>query len=40
VATGTGRSLGAFNTFYKVDDRYETHFDAQGVFPYAFIRRT
>ncbi len=39
VATGTGRSLGAFNTFYKVDDHYETHFDAKGVFPYAFIRR-
>lgn len=39
VATGTGRSLGAFNTFYKVDDYYETHFDAKGVFPYAFIRR-
>jgi hypothetical protein len=39
VATGKGRSLGAFNTFYKVDDLYETHFDAQGVFPYAFIRR-
>lgn len=39
VATGKGRSLGAFNTFYKVDDFYETHFDAQGVFPYAFVRR-
>ncbi len=39
VATGKGRSLGAFNTFYKVDDLYETHFDAKGVFPYAFIRR-
>lgn len=39
VATGKGRSLGAFNTFYKVDDLYETHFDAQGVFPYAFVRR-
>lgn len=39
VATGKGRSLGAFNTFYKVDDYYETHFDAKGVFPYAFIRR-
>jgi hypothetical protein len=39
VATGKGRSLGAFNTFYKVDDYYETHFDARGVFPYAFIRR-
>lgn len=39
VATGKGRSLGAFNAFYKVDDLYETHFDASGVFPYAFIRR-
>ena len=39
VATGKGRSLGAFNTFYKVDDHYETHFDAKGVFPYAFVRR-
>lgn len=39
VATGTGKSIGAFNTFYKVDDYYETHFDAKGMFPYAFIRR-
>lgn len=39
VATGKGRSLGAFNTFYKVDDHYESYFDAQGVFPWAFIRR-
>lgn len=38
-AVGTGRSLGAFNTFYKVDDRYESYFDAQGVFPWVFIRR-
>ncbi len=38
-AIGRGRSLGAFNTFYKVDDRYETYFDAQGVFPWMFIRR-
>jgi hypothetical protein len=38
-AVGKGRSLGAFNTFYKVDDHYETNFDAEGVFPYAFIRR-
>lgn len=22
-----------------MDDLYETHFDAKGVFPYAFIRR-
>lgn len=39
VATGKGRSLGAFNTIFKVDDHYETHFDAKGVVPYAFIRR-
>jgi hypothetical protein len=38
-AVGTGRSLGAFNTFYKVDDRYESFFDAQGVFPWVFKRR-
>ncbi|MEZ4740831.1 MAG: DUF3108 domain-containing protein [Flavobacteriales bacterium] len=38
-AVGKGRSLGAFNTFYKVDDHYETNFDAEGVFPYAFVRR-
>ncbi len=38
-AVGTGRSLGAFNTFFKVDDRYESYFDAQGVFPWVFQRR-
>ncbi len=38
-AVGTGRSLGAFNTFYKVDDRYDSYFDAQGVFPWVFKRR-
>jgi hypothetical protein len=38
-AVGKGRSLGAFNTFYTVDDHYETYFDAEGVFPWVFIRR-
>lgn len=38
-AIGTGRSLGAFNTFYKVDDRYESYFDSEGVFPWMFLRR-
>jgi hypothetical protein len=38
-AVGRGRSLGAFNAFYKVDDYYESHFDAQGVFPWIFQRR-
>jgi len=38
-AVGTGRSLGAFNAFYKVDDHYESWFDSQGVFPWVFSRR-
>jgi hypothetical protein len=38
-AVGKGRSLGAFNTFYKVDDHYETYFDRDGVFPWIFMRR-
>ncbi|HRD54113.1 MAG TPA: DUF3108 domain-containing protein [Flavobacteriales bacterium] len=38
-AVGRGRSLGAFNTFYKVDDYYESQFDAEGVFPWMFQRR-
>ena len=37
-AVGTGKSLGAFNTFYKVDDRYESFFDSVGVFPWSFKR--
>ncbi|MFZ1688649.1 MAG: DUF3108 domain-containing protein, partial [Flavobacteriales bacterium] len=37
-AVGTGKSMGAFNTFYKVDDRYESYFDSVGVFPWAFKR--
>jgi hypothetical protein len=37
-AVGTGRSLGAFNTFYKVDDFYSSVFDAEGVFPWVFSR--
>lgn len=37
-AVGTGRSLGAFNTFFKVDDHYESYFDSAGVFPWAFTR--
>lgn len=38
-AVGVGRSLGAFSTFYKVDDHYESYFDAAGVFPWVFLRR-
>ncbi|MDQ3192516.1 MAG: DUF3108 domain-containing protein [Bacteroidota bacterium] len=36
---GTGVTRGAFDWFYKVRDRYETYIDAEGVFPYIFIRR-
>ncbi len=38
-AVGVGQSTGAFSSFYKVNDRYETYFDRSGVFPYTFIRR-
>lgn len=38
-ATGKGRSVGAFKAFYKVDDLYETYMDAEGVFPWVFVRR-
>lgn len=36
---GTGKTRGAFDWFFKVRDRYETYIDAQGVFPWLFIRR-
>lgn len=35
---GTGKTLGAFNWFFKVRDRYETFLDAQGIFPWQFVR--
>jgi len=38
-AVGKGHSVGAFKTFYKVNDLYESYFDEQGVFPWAFTRR-
>jgi hypothetical protein len=38
-AVGTGRSLGAFNAFYKVDDYYASYIDAEGIFPWVFSRR-
>jgi hypothetical protein len=36
---GKGSTINAFSWFYKVDDRYETYLDKQGVFPWLFIRR-
>lgn len=35
---GTGKTLGAFNWFFKVRDRYETYLDKDGVFPWEFVR--
>lgn len=35
---GEGRSLGSFDWFFKVRDRYETYVDKQGIFPYRFVR--
>ena len=34
-----GRSISAFDWFYKVRDRYETYMDKKGLFPWVFIRR-
>ncbi len=38
-AVGTGKSLGAFDLFFKVRDKYETYIDKKGVFPWYFKRR-
>ncbi len=35
---GKGTSLGAFDWFFKVRDRYESHIDMEGLFPYRFVR--
>lgn len=35
---GLGKSAGAFDWFFKVDDRYETYMDAEGIFPWVFVR--
>lgn len=35
---GTGRSLGGFNWVFKVNDRYESYVDKEGLYPYRFIR--
>jgi Protein of unknown function (DUF3108) len=35
---GEGYSVGSFDWFFKVRDRYETYLDKQGLFPYRFVR--
>jgi len=36
---GVGRTISAFEWFYKVNDRYESYIDAEGMFPWLFVRR-
>jgi len=37
-AVGTGKTLGGFDWFFKVRDRYESYIDKDGIYPYRFIR--
>ena len=36
---GTGRSVGMFNWFFEVNDRYETYIDRTAMVPWMFTRR-
>jgi len=36
---GTGRTLGAFNSIFKVSDRYESYIDQESIMPWFFHRR-
>ncbi len=36
---GTGKTLGGFNSFFKVVDTYESYIDKKGIFPWFFVRR-
>lgn len=36
---GIGKSVGMFNWFFKVNDRYETYIDRSAMVPWMFIRR-
>ena len=37
--TGTGKSRGAFDWFFKVRDTYESFIDTQSIMPWLFLRR-
>ncbi len=39
-ATGAGKSKGAFNLFFKVEDRFESFIDAEYMVPLLFKRKT
>lgn len=36
---GRGYSVSAFDWFFKVRDKYETYLDADGIFPWLFVRK-
>ncbi|MBI3136339.1 MAG: DUF3108 domain-containing protein [Bacteroidetes bacterium] len=36
---GVGKTISAFEWFYKVNDRYESYMDAEAMFPWLFVRR-
>lgn len=36
---GTGKSLGAFDWFFKVRDHYESYIDSESMLPWLFIRK-
>ncbi|MFT5336764.1 MAG: hypothetical protein ACJAY8_001466 [Sphingobacteriales bacterium] len=36
---GEGKTMGATDWFFKVRDKYETHIDQAGIFPWEFNRR-
>lgn len=36
---GTGRTISAFDWFFKVRDKYETYLDSSSIIPWLFIRR-
>lgn len=36
---GTGKTLGGFNSVFKVDDRYESYIDQLSIMPWRFVRR-
>jgi hypothetical protein len=36
---GIGRTISAFEWFYKVDDLYESYIDAEAIVPWLFMRR-
>lgn len=36
---GIGRTLGGFNSFFKVTDVYESYIDKKSLFPWLFVRR-